>query len=150
MNMKTLLLSLGAGAFLLSPAIAFADDDDRRDRHDRTDRHSQYQHPAGAVNPYGQHHVHGSGCYHAPAPQPPPSSQPRGRYELRTVQQWVEGRWVRDWVPERCVYKGRKRHKMKCTEGHYVDRWVPGYYDDVEQWVWVENTRPGWQVSMRW
>lgn len=150
MHLKKLLMSLGAGAFLLSPAIALADhdDDDRRWR-DRDDRYSQPQHPAGVVDPYGgSSHVHGSSCQHAP--QPPPSSQASGRYEVRTVQQWVEGRWVRDYVPETCVSKGRRGRKMKCRGAHYVDRWVPGYYDNVQQWVWVPNTRPGWQVSMRW
>lgn len=134
MNLKRYILSLAVGAGLLVPALALADGD----RHER--RHRD--------------HRHDSHCGHHATPvppQPPMTSQPTGRYELRTVQKWVDGHYVRDWVPETCVYKGKKRRKVKCTEGYYTDRFVPGHYQNVEEWVWVDYGRPrfGVQVSAR-
>lgn len=128
MDLKKSLLSILASAALVAPAAAFAEHDEWRDR-DR-DRHE---------------HRHSEYCEHRPAPR-----DAHGRYELRTISNWVEGRWVRDYVPGKCVQRGR-HGRVKCREGHYVDRWVPGYYEETQQWVWVPYVRrPGWQVSVRY
>lgn len=52
-------------------------------------------------------------------------------------QVWVDGFWTKDYVPERCVRRGRHGRKVKCVSAHYVDRWEPGRYEQVEKWVWV-------------
>ena len=126
MDLRHTVLSVLAGAMLISPVAAFADHDDDRDEFT---------------------HQHGPSCHHPPLP-PPPARADRGRYEIRIVRTWVDGKWVRDWVPGYCM---EKRHgRVKCQGGYYVDRWVPGYYDQVEKWVWVPYAlRPGWQVSIR-
>jgi len=130
MDLKHSLLALAASAALIAPAVAFADHDDN----DGRERWSE--------------HRHTSACHHAPMPAPPPGSVRSGRYEIRTVQNWVGGRWVRDWVPQSCVQ--RRHGKVKCRDGYYVDRWLPGHYEQVEKWVWVPYApRPGWQVSIR-
>ena len=128
MDLKHSLFTLLTGAALIAPAAAFADHDDDRE--------------------WWVDHQHTSSCHHTPMPPPPPGVQP-GRYEIRTLQQWVEGRWVRDWVPQSCEYKHHGR--VKCRGGYYVDRWLPGHYEQVEKWVWVPySPRPGWQVSVRY
>ena len=126
MDLRHTVLSVIAGGLLMAPVAAFADHDDDR---------AEFN------------HRHGPSCSHGPAPLPPRAE--RGRYEIRIIRNWVEGKWVRDWVPGRCV---EKRHgRVKCKGGHYVDRWVPGYFDNVEKWVWVPYApRPGWQVSVRY
>ncbi len=89
--------------------------------------------------------------YHTPRPPPPPVPHARGRYELVTHDRWVEGYYVKDWVPERCheVRRRGPRHKrMRCDPGYYTDRWVPGHYEKVQEWVWVPAHRRGWQVSV--
>jgi hypothetical protein len=128
MDLKQSLLALAASASLIAPTAAFADHDDDRAR--------------------WTEHRHSGSCRHSPMPAPPPGSVHSGRYEIRTVQKWVEGRSVREWVPESCVHK---RHgRVKCRGGYYVDRWLPGHYEQVEKWVWVPYLpRPGWQVSIR-
>jgi hypothetical protein len=127
MDLKHTLLTFITGALLMAPVAAFADHDD--DRSEGT-------------------HRHGPACNHGPAPLPPPHVD-RGRYEIRLVRTWVEGTSVRDWVPERCVHKPHGR--IKCKGGHYVDRWVPGHFEQIEKWVWVPYApRPGWQVSIRY
>jgi len=82
-----------------------------------------------------------------------PDHRPGGRYELRTVNQWIEGRHERTWVAEHCWEKERpgRRHGHRrnhhryhrtvtvCEPGHYESRWVPGYYQPVQQWVFVVN-----------
>lgn len=136
MDLKRSLISIALSAAMFAPAAALADD--RYDRSDRYDRN--------------EHH-HSNSCGHMPAP-PPGSSQGDGRYEIRTVSQWVEGRYVREWVPEQCVTKEKRhgwRHRVKtvCSPGYYTDRWIDGHYENVEQWVWVPARRPGFRVSMR-
>lgn len=134
MDLTKRLITLAASASLFVPTLAVADDD--RDE-------------AWGRDP---HHRHSSFCGHhapAPAPAPPPiTSEPQGRYELRMVDQWVEGQWVRDWVPERCVTKHKRRGTVtRCKNGYYVDRWQPGYYEQVQKWVWVPAPRPRFSVS---
>ncbi len=81
-----------------------------------------------------------------------PDPRPNGRYEMRTVNQWVEGRHEQVWVAERCWERekpGRRRghgrhgkHRRTvtvCEPGRYEARWVPGYYAPVQQWVFVVN-----------
>lgn len=116
--------SLLLGSLLLAPAAAFADHDDG------PARRSRWSPPLAEV------HVHSGSCGHDGPPAPPP--QRSGRYELRPVQRWVEGYNQQVWVPEHCVYKHR-RHRMRCTGGYYENRWVPGYNETVQEWVWVPN-----------
>jgi hypothetical protein len=131
MDLKATILSIFTGAALIAPTAAFADHDDRRDgRGDRREYHSAHRHSAD--------------CEHRPAA--PPVNAGRGRYELRAVSTWIEGQWLRDYVPGSCV---QKRHRVKCTDGHYVDRWVPAHYAETQQWVWVSYPRVGWNVSVR-
>lgn len=131
MDLKRSLISIALSAAMFVPAAASAGD-----------RFGRYD---------GDHH-HSNSCGHVPAP-PPGSSQGDGRYEIRTVSRWVEGRYVREWVPEQCVTreKHNRRHrrvKTVCTPGYYTDRWIDGHYENVEQWVWVPARRPGVRVSM--
>jgi hypothetical protein len=114
-------------------------DDDRRDRHDdRRDRDDRgHDRGHGGGNGYVEVHVHGSACRHGPEPRPPPRA-PRGRYELQTVNRYVEGRRERVWVPEVCEERHRRRSRVtKCTGGYYDERWVPARYEQVQEWVWV-------------
>lgn len=126
MNLKPGILSLLLGAVLFSAGSASADDDRRGERRDHDRRDGR----PGLINV----HVHGAGCHH----EPEPVSRPGGRYELRTVQNWVPGHHERVWVPEQCHTKYKKHgRRTVCRDGYYDERWVEGYYQDVEQWVWV-------------
>lgn len=150
MALKTGIFSLALGALLLG-SNAQADDTqnfsagveiqvegfrggyDQNHRYDDDEYNRQYGH--------GQGHVHGSQCNHGPQPTPPRNRH--GRYELQQVQKFVPGRYEQVWVPQECRYKPR-RGVTKCRGGFYEQRWVPGHYETVEQWVWV----PGrWQRS---
>jgi len=128
MNLTKRFAALVVGSLLLAPAAALAD----RDSHDRyPDRRGR----------------NGGGAYR-PAP---PVIQPRGggRYELRPVQRWVEGRNEQVWIPEQCVSR-HHGHRVKCYPGYYENRWVPGYNQTVEEWVWVPRVygpRGGVRVS---
>lgn len=132
MNLKTGIFSLALGTLLLG-STAMADD-------------NQFQ-PQWSDNGTA---VQAQGFYrHGPQPTPPRNQQ--GRYELRTVRQWVPGRYEQVWVPQRCNYKPR-RGVTKCRDGHYDQRWVEGHYQNVEQWVWVpsrwhRNSGPEWSTS---
>lgn len=163
MALKTGIFSLALGALLLSTS-AMADDnhfqaqhhrddqgfrgghrrDDRRD--DRWNDHDrQYGRPV-----YG--HMHSSACRHGAQPTPPQNQQ--GRYELRQVQQWVPGRYEQVWVPQDCHYRPR-RGTTQCRGGYYDQRWVEGYYQVAEQWVWVANhwnrgTGPEWSTPVNY
>ncbi len=74
-----------------------------------------------------------------------------GRYERRMVSRWVQGRYESVWVPETCEARGshhRYHYRPKfCVAAHYEQRWVPGHYEQVQDWVWVPAYRPG--VSFR-
>lgn len=120
--MTSTLSKLFLAAVLAVPFTASADHDE--DDYDDDDRRRA---PA---------HVHGGACRHehrVDAPPPPPRRE--GRYELRTVQHWVEGRYERVWVPEVCKHK--RNGRVKCQRGFYEQRYLPGHYATVEQWVWV-------------
>jgi hypothetical protein len=127
MNLKSGILSLLIGTVLFSAGAASADE--RRYDRDGDDRRDERPSLISV-------HVHGPGCHHAPAPAP----RPNGRYELRTTQRWVQGYEERVWVPETCRTK-EKRHSRRtvCRGGYYDTRQVAGYYEPVEEWVWVAN-----------
>jgi hypothetical protein len=133
MNLKSGILSLLTSALvstvLFSAGAAHADGGGRDRRH--------------GASPVGiELHVHGPSCHHAPAPAP----RPDGRYELRTTQRWVAGYQQKVWVPEVCEtrYKHGRGHghgnrRTVCSGGYYETRFVDGYYEPVEEWVWVAN-----------
>lgn len=161
MALKTGIASLVLGTLLFGSTAALAEDgsvrdwanqeasrrtngtnsnnyrDDRRDDRDyRDDRRDDRR--GGHV----EVHVHGDSCRHGPAPLPPP--QARGRYELQTVNRYVDGRYDRVWVPEVCQERYRRRGRVtKCTGGYYEQQWVPGHYEAVQEWVWVSYGNDG-------
>ena len=62
-----------------------------------------------------------------------------GRYEVRTVQQWVPGRYEQIWVGQQCwTHPSRWRGEVvRCRPGFYDNRWMPGHYQMVQTQVWV-------------
>ena len=89
------------------------------------------QHPASPVPPPG---VAVQGC----DVHNPPAARPGGRYELRTVQKWVEGRYEQVWVAPVCKQKHRRHFTVqRCRDGYYRQEWREGYYAQVQEWVWV-------------
>jgi hypothetical protein len=137
------LFTLALSVLLLAPVAARADDSRWGGQHEAT--------PVGQDS-HAEQHFHTGGCYH-PAPTPPPAQPPRsewprqsGRYELQTVNKWVPGRYEQVWVEQSCKYKPR-RNVTKCHGGYYDQRWVDGYYQTVQEWVWVparHGRRGGW------
>lgn len=125
MELKKTLLGIAFAAAALAPVAARADhDDDDRSR---------------AV----EVHVHDGRCHHGATPPGVPSQT--GRYELRTVQRWVPGRYQQVWVPQQCR---QKRRRVKCRGGYYEQRWEPAHYVTAQEWVWVPAaTRPWPQPS---
>ena len=114
--LSALTLSLVALAGLL-PATADAGDRHRRDREDRR--------PGIEVRVGNRRSL-----------PPRPAPRPHGRYELHTVDVWVPGYSEQVWQEGHC--KEHRRGKWrKCTDGHYVTRHVPGYYEQQQDWVWV-------------
>lgn len=66
-----------------------------------------------------------------------------GRYELRTVQRFVQGQYQQVWVPEQCSLRERQRGWWRqaaqvCVPAHYDQQWVPGHSESTQQWVWVQ------------
>jgi hypothetical protein len=152
MNLKTGIFSLALGTLLLG-STAMADDNQFQPQWNDNGTEAQAQGFHGGYDSNYrapiQVHVHTGACRHGPRPTPPQHQQ--GRYELRTVQQWVAGRYEQVWVPEQCHYKPR-RGVTKCRGGYYDQRWVDGHYQNVEQWVWVpsrwhRNSGPEWNSS---
>lgn len=119
--------SLLLAALLFAPAAALASP---FHRHDGDRVHPTSASPSRPERPYGR-----------------PS--PHGRYELRPVQQRVEGYNEQVWVPETCETR-RRHHRTRtvCRDGYYEQRWVPARYETVEQWVWVPAPRPRGQVQV--
>jgi hypothetical protein len=115
MALQNSLFALAFSALLLAPVAARAD-----------------VHEASAVTiaraPSSASHYH-------PGPSPA-TSRRDGRYELRTVRHEVPGRYERVWVGERCE-PARRRYVQRCEPGHYEQRWVPGFTESREEWVWV-------------
>lgn len=64
----------------------------------------------------------------------------RGRYEMRSVQQWVPGQVTQVYVPGVCRSSPSGFARF-CSEGRYETRQGPGYYQTVQQWVWVPDAR---------
>ncbi|MBL8951681.1 MAG: hypothetical protein JNK82_12945 [Myxococcaceae bacterium] len=64
-----------------------------------------------------------------------------GHYELRNVQQWVAGQSQQVWVGGAC-HRPPFSPVQVCAPGRYVTKTSPGYYTTVQQWVWVEHSRP--------
>ncbi|PTL83081.1 hypothetical protein [Vitiosangium sp. GDMCC 1.1324] len=139
------IFTLALSALLLAPVAAKADDLRWGGRHDAS--------PVG-VDVRGGQYTHNGGRYH-PAPTPPPARPSRGRgqdgrYEFQTVQKWVPGHYEQVWVEQNCRYKPR-RHETRCSGGYYDQRWVEGYYQPVQEWVWVPAPhRPYVVVTTRW
>jgi hypothetical protein len=158
MALKTGFSALALGALLFGTTAAYADDDNGWQQEsapaaqDEAARsfHGQQAHGAdgwSTSEQWNDHntrdsafevHVHTGGCNHGPQPQPPPRQ--RGRYELQTVQRWVDGYHHQVWVPEQCHYKPHRRVKV-CRGGYYEQQWVPGRYETVQEWVWVPGPR---------
>src|SRR5262245_13967881 len=84
-----------------------------------------------------------TGSQYQQYPQAPvyPARRPGGRYERGASQQWAEGRYQQVWVPQQCYTTrwnhGRHGSREVCRPGYYDQRWVPGHYETVNQWVWV-------------
>ncbi len=112
------------------------DDRQYRDRDDDHDRwghdHDRWDHDNDR---WGRH-----------TPQPPAPQGQQGRYELKSVQQWVPGRYEQVWVPQ--DYNCRPRWgSPNCTGGYYNQQWVEGHYETVQQWVWVPER---WHRGSGW
>ncbi len=88
-------------------------------------------------------HVH-SGCHGRPPAPIAPVPEQQGQYELRTVRKWVPGRSEQVWVPGRCF--GHRRWQ-RCEQGRYVTRWIPGSFQDVQEYVWVQREERRWGVQ---
>ena len=74
----------------------------------------------------------------------------KGRYELRSVQQWVPGQVTQVYVPGVCRSSPSGFARF-CSEGRYETRQGPGYYQTVQQWVWVPSSRGDrWGRHRRW
>ncbi|WP_241758957.1 hypothetical protein [Pyxidicoccus parkwayensis] len=160
MALKTGIASLVLGSLLFSSTAALAEDGSVRDwanqeasrRTNNTNPTNEYRNDRRDDRDYrddrrGGHvevHVHSDACRHGPAPMPP--AQARGRYELQTVNRYVDGRYERVWVPEVCNERyGRRGRVTRCTGGYYDQQWVAGHYEAVQEWVWVSYDNGGWR-----
>jgi hypothetical protein len=121
MALKNGFFTLALSALFFTPVAAMAAD---------TTHH--------AASPVVNNWAPGRDSHRAPPPRPSPRSRD-GRYELQTVQTNVPGRYERVWVAERCVTT--RRHVRSCEAGHYEQRWVPGYTESSQQWVWIPYAR---------
>ncbi|MBX7113269.1 MAG: hypothetical protein K1X64_02960 [Myxococcaceae bacterium] len=120
--MKTTFLGIGLGVILLSGS-AFADEGFARGR--------------------DRHHSHGWYQGHTEADcgnQPQEQYTTDGRYELRSVQRWVPGRYMQVWVAQACNHY-RHRHGQGCNNGYYQQQWQAGHYETVQEWVFVPYAR---------
>ncbi|WP_254614127.1 MULTISPECIES: hypothetical protein [unclassified Myxococcus] len=165
MAFKTALTTLALGTLFLGSSTAMAEDGSVRDwatqqarrgddrNHDRDNDRDDNRGHQDRDNRRGHHpdryeaHIHTGGCHHAPAPRPP--SRARGRYEMQTVNRWVEGRYEKVWVPEVCEERRGRRHRVsRCSGGFYENRWVEGGYVQTTEWVWVSYERGnGWSSN---
>lgn len=75
-------------------------------------------------------------------PMPPPPARHGGRWEMRTTQQWVPGAVQQVWVPGQCYGSPHRPWAQRCSQGQYVTQQLPGRYETVQQWVWVDS---GWR-----
>ena len=125
MSLKNKLLGFALVALTLAPCLARADEG-FRGRNDRDDR--------GASG-----HRHDATCRHGASPVFAPT--PRGHYETRVVQQWVEASFQQVWVGQTC--RARPFRRPVCFPGYFEQQLVPGHYENVQQQVWVADfSRP--------
>ncbi|MFP2962212.1 hypothetical protein ACLEPN_31635 [Myxococcus sp. 1LA] len=129
MALKTGFAVLALGMMLLGSTAAQAkDDSNEKGRFSQQHRHD---------NRGGNFGVRVDARRH-PGPAPVAPRNARGRYELQTVNRWVQGRYERVWVPEVCSERGNRRARVtRCTGGFYEQRWIPARYEPVQEWVWV-------------
>ncbi len=130
--MKTNLIALAVAATTLTSFAAFADDWD-----DDDDREGEVNLAVGWNEPP---------CDHEAAPAP----RADGRYELRNSQRWVAERYEQVTV-QQCVEKhhgGWKHHfTQQVCYPMTQTRLVPGYYQTVQEWVFVPAPPPPQQYS---
>lgn len=84
-----------------------------------------------------------------PQPSYAPAGQnfQSGRYELQTVQQWVQGGQQQVWVEGTCQQgngggrgrwgRGGGRGWQRCSQGSYRTVYTAGHYETRQTWVWV-------------
>ncbi len=123
--MKTNLIGLAVSAMALTSFSAFADHDD----------------DDGVEVSVGWDDPNPAPCDHDASPviAPQPAARADGRYELRQTQNWIPARYEQVTV-QQCRehhhggwhHEGRE-HCYPVTE----TRLIPGYYQTVQQWVWV-------------
>ncbi|HVE83995.1 MAG TPA: hypothetical protein VND93_14155 [Myxococcales bacterium] len=130
------MLPLAAGAGEVAPCPEDQQPGSAQYQQYQQPDYSQYQQypqaPAiqvGEPSPYGRGWEHGR-------------FRRNGRYEMRAVQQWVEGRYQQVWVAEQCSMRERQHGWVRttgmiCVPAHYDQQWQPGHYEQVQQWVWV-------------
>ena len=132
-SMKTNLIGVAVAAVALTSFSAFADHDDDRG----VAVSVGWNQPA--AQPPCDDDVHAvSPVFHQSAPAP----TPEGRYELRNTQQWIPDRYEQVTV-QQCT-EGRRGHGR--WNHHFVaqrcypvtqSRLIPGYYQPVQEWVFV-------------
>ena len=76
----------------------------------------------------------------APVVLPAPAPAPNGRYELQNAQRWIPERYEQVTVQE-CHQRRHGHWGLQVTQCFPVTqrRVVPGYYQTVQEWVWVPN-----------
>jgi hypothetical protein len=124
-SMKTNLIGLAVAATALTSFSAFANDwDDGR------------VHVSVGVGQPPCDDAHAA----APVVLPAPAARPGGRYELRDTQRWIPERYEQVTVQEcRQPRHGNwNRHAKHCWPVT-TTRLVPGYYQTVQEWVWVPH-----------
>jgi hypothetical protein len=122
MSLKHTLFGLTLAALTLAPTLASADEWNRRggDRDEWA----------------GRGHRHDENCRHGASPVLAPA--PRGHYETRTTQRWVEDSYQQIWVEQTC--RARPFRRPVCFAGYYEQQLVPGHYENVDEQVWVADT----------
>lgn len=121
MSLKNTLFGLTLAALTLAPALARADDWNRRggDRDEWA----------------GRGHRHDANCRHDASPGF--AAPARGHYETRTTQRWVDAAYQQIWVEQTC--RARPFHRVVCFAGYYQQQLVPGHYENVQEQVWVAD-----------
>ena len=95
-------------------------------RHRNSFHSSRFFRLQGHHRPFGHLHTHGHRCYWI-----------GGGYQLRTVQEWVPGYWIQDYLPpqyESFEVDGR-RVQFLVKEGAYEDVFIPGHYETARRRV---------------
>ena len=109
---------------------------------DYNQQYSQYAQPTYAQPQYQQPQYQQPGIAVGEPAHSDRRGDRTGRYQLRTVQRFVQGQYQQTWVPEQCSF--RERHRgwysqaaQVCVPAHYEQQWMPGHYESAQQWVWV-------------